>query len=169
MHHEELPLLSKVKEISEGKDIEDIIVHIHGGGFVALSSHTTQSYTRTWANGLKIPLFSIDYRMPPTHPFPYAPNDCFQVYKFLINRLHKYMKIKPKNVYICGDSAGGNLSCSLTALAMKNGLLKPKGLFLAYPTVDSRQIYYPSRKYILNDPLLWPSMAQIFFTSYIQD
>jgi acetyl esterase/lipase len=79
------------------------------------------------------------------------------------------MHIKPKNIYVCGDSAGGNLSCSLTALVMKNGLLKPKGLFLAYPCVDTRMIYYPSRKYIINDPLLWPSIALMFFNSYTNE
>jgi len=46
---------------------------MHGGGFVGLSSHTTQNYTRVWANGLKLPIFSIDYRMPPQCTFPTAP------------------------------------------------------------------------------------------------
>ena len=116
-----------------------------------------------------MPLFSIDYRMPPRHPFPHAPNDCLQVYKFLTTKLHRYMRIRPKNIYICGDSAGGNLSCSLTALAMKNNLIKPKGLFLAYPCTDTRMVYYPSRKFLLNDPILWPSIAEMFFNSYIHN
>jgi hormone-sensitive lipase len=93
---------------------------MHGGGFVVLSSHTTQNYTRKWANELKIPVFSIDYRMAPDHAFPQAPNDCFQVYKFLTSQLYKYMKIKPVNVFLGGDSAGANLSCAVTTLALKN-------------------------------------------------
>jgi hormone-sensitive lipase len=164
LHHKELPLVNG--PLGKEEEIEDIIVHMHGGGFVGLSSHTTQNYTRPWASELKMPVFSIDYRMPPTHPFPHAPNDCFQVYKFLVNHLHKYMRIRPKNIYVCGDSAGGNLSCSLTALAMKNNILKPKALFLAYPCVDTRMIYYPSRKFVINDPLIWPSIGQMFFNAY---
>lgn len=31
------------------KDIETIIVHAHGGGFLALSSRSMQVYTRRWA------------------------------------------------------------------------------------------------------------------------
>ncbi len=76
------------------------------------------------------------------------------------------MRIRPKNIYVCGDSAGGNLSCALTALVIKNNLLKPKGLFLAYPSLDTRLVYYPSRKFLINDPLLWPSAAILFFNAY---
>jgi hormone-sensitive lipase len=47
------------------KRIDTIIVHIHGGGFIALSSFSSQYYTRKWANALNIPIFSIDYRKPP--------------------------------------------------------------------------------------------------------
>jgi hormone-sensitive lipase len=51
---------------------EDVIVHIHGGGFLAMSSFSHQSYTWEWVNKLDIPLFSIDYRLAPEHPFPAA-------------------------------------------------------------------------------------------------
>lgn len=30
-------------------DIKTVILHIHGGGFVALSSRSMQTYTRKWA------------------------------------------------------------------------------------------------------------------------
>lgn len=105
--------------------------------------------------------------MPPDHPFPQAPNDCLQVYKFITTQIHKYMKIYPKNIYIGGDSAGGNITCAVTALILKNKLQKPNGLYVIYPSLDLRSIYYPSRKYILNDPLLWPSMIKLFLDSYV--
>lgn len=35
-----------------------------------MSSELMQNYTRPWANELKIPVFSLDYRKPPTHRFP---------------------------------------------------------------------------------------------------
>lgn len=35
------------------------------------------------------------------------------------------MNINPKRVFVVGDSAGGGLACSLTALTMKLDLLKP--------------------------------------------
>jgi len=74
--------------------------------------------------------------MPAEHPFPTAPNDCYTVYEFLVNHIHKYLKIHPTKIIIAGDSAGGNLACSLTALILKNKLLMPIGLYLAYPALS---------------------------------
>lgn len=42
-----------------------VIIHVHGGGFVAMSSGSHQNYTRVWANELGVPIFSIDYRLAP--------------------------------------------------------------------------------------------------------
>lgn len=41
------------------------IFHIHGGGFISMSSFIHQSYTRKWANSLNIPIISVDYGKAP--------------------------------------------------------------------------------------------------------
>ena len=74
----------------------------------------------------------------------------------------------PKNIYIGGDSGGGNLTCGLTALILKNKLRTPNGLFLAYPFLDGTAHFYDSRKYLIEDPLLWPSFGNLALNSYIQ-
>jgi len=40
-------------------------MHIHGGGFISMSSSSHQMYTRAWSNDLDCPVFSIDYRLAP--------------------------------------------------------------------------------------------------------
>lgn len=118
-----------------------------------------QSYTRKWANELKIPIFSIDYRKPPVHRFPVALEDCVAAYEFIIENIHKYFKIRPTNVILAGDSAGGNLAVSLCAsLLMKNYPVLPKGIFLAYPAVDLRLRFSPSRMNSFSDPILLPPL-----------
>lgn len=131
---------------------------MHGGGFIALSSRMMQIMTRRWANQLKIPIFSIDYRKPPTFPFPVAPNDCLAVYKFIIKKINKYMNINPINIYLAGDSAGGNLACALMGNILKENLPIPRGIYLAYPAMDLRIKFSPSKIHAVTDPLLWPSM-----------
>jgi hormone-sensitive lipase len=127
-----------------------------------------QNHTRKWANELGIPILSIDYRMPPDHPFPQAPYDCLTVYQFILEHLHKYLNIKPASVYLTGDSAGGNLSCVLTGLIIKNKLPLPNGLYLSYPATDLRYIFSTSRLYAITDPLLWPSMLLLCLNSYMK-
>lgn len=146
--------------------IEEAIFHFHGGGFVALSSRSMQNYTRIWANALNIPVFSVDYRMPPEHPFPQAPNDCLTVYKFIMEHIDHYFNIRPKRMYLAGDSAGGNLACVLTGLILKNNLTIPSGLYVSYPAADLRKAYSPSRIHSITDPLLWPTMLMLCIKAY---
>jgi hormone-sensitive lipase len=60
------------------------MIFMAGGGFVSLSSETAQSFTRKWANSLKIPIFSIDYRKAPKYRYPTAVEDCLTAYQFII-------------------------------------------------------------------------------------
>ena len=140
---------------------------MHGGGFIALSSRMMQTMTRKWANQLKIPIFSIDYRKPPNDPFPAAPIDCLAVYKFIVTKIKKYMNINPVNIYLAGDSAGGNLACSLMGNILKHNLPSPKGIYLAYPVVDLRIQFSPSKIHAVTDPLLWPSMLMLCLNEYL--
>lgn len=59
------------KSAREPTEIDTIIIHVHGGAFVATSSYSHQVYTRLWANQLpSAAIFSIDYRLAPDHRFP---------------------------------------------------------------------------------------------------
>jgi hormone-sensitive lipase len=72
LNHKELTLDYRRNE----NVYETVIIHFHGGGFIALSSCTSQTYTRKWANALKVPVFSVDYGKPPEFRFPYPVLDC---------------------------------------------------------------------------------------------
>lgn len=141
---------------------------MHGGGFIALSSRSMQVYTRKWANELDIPIFSVDYRMPPDHPFPYAPNDCLLVYRFLLNHVHKYMNVQPTNIYLAGDSAGGNLALALTGMLLKEKEPIPKGIYVSYPATDLRMLFSQSKLHAISDVLLWPSTLLLCLGQYLQ-
>lgn len=80
-------LLPKAKK-GETFFSEALIIHIHGGGFISMSSRSHQTYTRKWANYLKIPIFSIDYRLAPEHPYPAAIEDCWQAYNWIIRNAY---------------------------------------------------------------------------------
>lgn len=69
--------------------MDSIIFHIHGGGFVSQSSFAHQMYVRKWANTLKVPFFSIDYRKAPLHPYPSGLDDCYQTYMWLLHYLEQ--------------------------------------------------------------------------------
>ena len=82
------------------------------------------------ADRMGVTTVSVDYRMPPDHPFPAAPEDCFAVYRALIET-HD-----PKRIVIGGSSAGGNLAAATMLMIRDRGLPAPAGLVLLTPEVD---------------------------------
>lgn len=49
---------------------DTIFFHMHGGGFIAQTSKSHQSYLRQWSRKLGLPIFSIDYSLAPQAPYP---------------------------------------------------------------------------------------------------
>ena len=48
----------------------NIIFHVHGGGFIAQTSQSHESYLRIWANKLGTPILSVDYTTAPEGAYP---------------------------------------------------------------------------------------------------
>ncbi|CAD8076319.1 unnamed protein product [Paramecium primaurelia] len=149
---------------------ENIIIHIHGGGFVSMSSRSHQIYTRLWANSLGVPIFSIDYRLSPQYSFPAALDDCWQAYLWIIHFALHYFNITPKKIILIGDSAGGNLCAALTALCIRESVYLPAGIILAYPALNLDPKNFNMYQFVsLDDGLLPHSFLKLCVKSYIQD
>jgi hormone-sensitive lipase len=58
------------------ENLSTAILHIHGGGFISMSSFIHQTYTRNWANSLEVPILSVDYGKAPEYPYPNGLYDC---------------------------------------------------------------------------------------------
>lgn len=139
----------------ETKDFEKVIVHIHGGGFVAQSSSSHQLYLNKWANEFKIPIFSIDYRLAPAVQFPEPVNDVITSYLWLLNYLEFILQVKPKQIIGIGDSAGGNLLTCLTTWCIMNRVRAPDSLLMFYPAMSlEADKFSPSVLFAINDLML---------------
>lgn len=121
------------KKLIYKNDIRDtIIIHIHGGGFISMSSDSHENYLRKWAKALKVPIFSIDYKLAPKYKYPEGLNDIWQAYNWLITNLEK-LNLKANKVILTGDSAGGNLCILLTYLLILMNKRVPDAIFPIYP------------------------------------
>ena len=151
-------------------DIDTVIIHIHGGGFIAMSSITHLIHTREIAYKTSIPLFSIDYRLAPKYPYPNGFEDWVNAYVWLTTYGLKKMNLNPSKIILIGDSAGGNLISAISVLAIKWGIRVPDMLILLYPALQfSIESVFPSMFYFLTDPALNLSFARFINDSYIQD
>lgn len=113
------------------KDDGRLIVYLHGGGFVVGSAVANIVLPSRVSNATKTPVISVDYRMPPEHPFPAALDDAIAVIEALIADGQD-----PNKMLLLGESAGGGLVLS-TALKMRElGLPRPAGLVVISPWAD---------------------------------
>jgi hypothetical protein len=119
--------------VEKNYDVNSLVIHIHGGGFIAMSSSSHENYTRKWTNKLEVPVFSIDYRLAPENPYPKALDDVYQAYMWIVKYAEEIMKLNIEKIILVGDSAGGNLVVALTYLLILKKKRMPDAIFLAYP------------------------------------
>lgn len=61
-----------------------LLIHCHGGGFVAQSSRSHECYLRGWAKALNVPILSIDYSLAPAAPYPRALEEVLYAYSWAL-------------------------------------------------------------------------------------
>ena len=149
-------------------DEDEAIIHVHGGGFISMSSNSHQIYSRILTRDTKIPIFSVDYRLSPKSKFPDALEDLWNVYSWVTKYGMINLGIPCKKITLIGDSAGGNLIASLTNLIIKNDYPVPHKLILAYPALSlQKSSVMPSIYYSMNDPVLNSSFLRLWLKSYL--
>ncbi|KAB1273811.1 Hormone-sensitive lipase [Camelus dromedarius] len=116
-----------------------LVVHIHGGGFVAQTSKSHEPYLKSWAQELGTPILSIDYSLAPEAPFPRALEECFYAYCWAVKH------------------------CALLAAY---GVRVPDGIMAAYPATMLQSTASPSRLLSLMDPLLPLSVLSKCVSAY---
>ncbi len=107
-----------------------LFVHVHGGAYVVNAGRAGLTEAIVIAHRVKIPVLSIDYRMPPEHPFPAAVDDVVAVWRSLL------AERPAKSMALGGTSAGGGLILASTLKFMELGLETPGALWAGTPWAD---------------------------------
>ena len=92
---------------------KNIIVYVHGGGFVSGSASSSRGYCSMVAAYSGCRVAALDYSLAPENPFSNGFNDCCNA----VERLGSLFK--DAKLALVGESAGGNL-CAALALKYKN-------------------------------------------------
>ncbi|XP_051901453.1 hormone-sensitive lipase isoform X2 [Pristis pectinata] len=130
-----------------------LVVHFHGGGFVAQTSKSHEPYLKSWSHELDSPILSVDYSLAPEAPFPRALEECFFAYCWAVKNCH-LLGSTGERICLAGDSAGGNLCITVCMQAASYGVRLPDGIMVAYPATLLQATASPSRLLTFIDPLL---------------
>ena len=107
-----------------------VLVHLHGGGYILAGGEVGTGEAILMAYYGRIKVISVDYRMPPDHPFPAALEDAVAVWKEVIK------KYNPKNVGMFGTSAGGGLTLATVHMLKQLKLPLPGAIAPGTPWSD---------------------------------
>lgn len=111
---------------------QDVLLYIHGGGFIVGSPDTHKHMIAYLAGKLGIEAVLPRYRLAPEHPFPAGLDDVVATYRGLLQR-----GLRADQIIIGGDSAGGALTLALLAYLSDQGMDMPQSVFVLSPIVDS--------------------------------
>ncbi|PUU82075.1 Alpha/Beta hydrolase protein [Tuber borchii] len=139
----------------ELKHCTKMILNFPGGGFVAMSPRHYDEMLLAWARKCSgIPIVAVDYKRAPEFPYPYALNECYDVYHSIAHTRGKCVGLSGETlprIALSGDSAGGNYAAGVTLMILNStstsstghlmeegwrGLPLPDGLVLVYPSLD---------------------------------
>lgn len=137
--------------ISALKEHDKIVLDIPGGGFVAMDPRNHDDKLIGWAGKTGLPVLALDYKKAPEYPYPYALNECYDVYHMIMASRGRCVGLsgaRDPKVIVSGDSAGGNLAVGMVLMVLQSGstdtrrwlgeeaLPAPEGLVLIYPALD---------------------------------
>jgi monoterpene epsilon-lactone hydrolase len=133
------------------KNKNRLLVHVHGGGYVFGGGDATvgEAILLAGIGGYKI--ISIDYRMPPDHPYPAALDDAIAVWK------EAEKMGNPKNMAIFGTSTGGGLTLAMVLRAKADQLPLPAAIAPGTPWADLSETgdSYKANEWVDNVLVTW--------------
>lgn len=96
------------------KTSEELLVFIHGGGWVLGNVDTYTKDCIKLANRTGRIVLAVDYAKAPEHPFPAGFNDVYHVTNALMKRLNARDLFGTKDLVLIGNSAGANLVAAVS-------------------------------------------------------
>lgn len=107
-----------------------VVVHLHGGAYVINGGEASLNEGILCAHHAEVRVLSVDYRMPPEHPFPAALDDVVAVWQALT------AKQDPGTIGLIGTSAGAGLALASVLKFKQLGLPLPAALAPGTPWAD---------------------------------
>ena len=114
-----------------GIEPRHVVLYFHGGVYVLGDAVSAAGLAAQVGRRTSAKVVSVDYRLAPEHPYPAAVDDAFAAYQALLER-----GVRPSDVVLAGESAGGGLAVATLVNARDHGLPLPAAAFLMSPYAD---------------------------------
>jgi len=122
--------------VAPGADSSRRVLYIHGGGFIMGSPRSHRTITSKFSEITGSAVLAIDYRLLPEHKHMDCVDDCRTAYQWILENGPDGPE-PIQQLFMGGDSAGGNLVLSLTAWIRDNDYRRPEAVIALSPVTDT--------------------------------
>jgi acetyl esterase/lipase len=143
---------------------ERVIYYLHGGGWVMCSPSSHRSLVIQLARSAGARALVLDYRLAPEHRFPAALDDCVAGYRWLLAQ-----GVRPSDIVMAGDSAGGTLTLSTLIRLRDAGDPLPAGGICLSPATDLSFDGESHTSRISDEVFLTPAFCRAVTEMYLGD
>jgi len=121
--------------VAPGADTRRRMLYIHGGAWIAGSPLSHRAITTEYARMIGGAVFSLDYRLMPEHSRQDGIDDCRAAWRWVLDNGPEGAA-PATDIYVSGDSAGGNLTLALLSWIRDTGLRPPTAAVALSPATD---------------------------------
>lgn len=113
-----------------------VIVYIHGAGWVFGNAHTHDRLIRELTVGTQACVVFPEYSRSPEAKYPTAIEEIYAVLQWVVDQGEEH-GFDTENLYVAGDSVGGNMTAAITLMAKERKGPKIHKQLLFYPVTDA--------------------------------
>ena len=146
--------------LAPGADARRRVLYLHGGAFIAGSPNSHRTITSRYSRQIGAAVLAVDYRLMPESAREQGIEDCRRAYRWILEN-GPDGHTAPEFVYVSGDSAGGNLSLSLSNWVRDHGLRAPDAVIALSPLTDSSYASPSLRGNLMTDTMLGPLFGKL--------
>lgn len=121
--------------IAEGADPDRRLLYIHGGAWMMGSPLSHRRITTKFSRITGAAVLVIDYRLMPEHQRLACVEDCQKAYRWVLEN-GPQGRAPVQQLFVAGDSAGGNLTLVTIAWARDAGLRSADAVVAIAPATD---------------------------------
>ncbi|KAI5923628.1 Alpha/Beta hydrolase protein [Camillea tinctor] len=125
------------------------VINFHGGGFILGQGTDDARWADAAMAGLGAVVFSVNYRLAPSYPFPTAVEDCVDAIVQICGAAEEY-GIDPERIILSGFSAGGTLAASSWVVLQDPARWEYE--IATVPRIAGLVLYYPLLDWTIDRP-----------------
>jgi len=146
--------------VAPGAGKNSRLLYLHGGAFTVGSPRSHRMITAALSKACGVAVLAIDYRLLPEHRRICSIRDSQAAYRWMLEN-GPDGAVVASEVFVAGDSAGGNLTLMLSAWVRDAGLRQMDGAIAFSPNTDATLSNPAIRGNIGTDPMLGPGLGPI--------